>query len=306
MPKTRTLPEITTRYVRIIARLFRRLREPSSECRLGREPSRARRDRCSACTYRKATFEIDHAVARLIENNTFSKSIACPYRVFAKHLWLALMIGPEMLAAVHNHHQRTVDQLESALKHLRMALRAYEEHEWVMMFMEKEYHSMMKEVFAAQQSIAKAVDFFRTEYLKRDHPTRKSKRGRGKELARQTIVRGCSFAWEELTGLKPGKANTKFHDVLSAASATVFGARDRVTGWEWQIKIFEAELKKFEELRDKVTGEIKIFEAELKKLEELRDKVTDSEWQRQIKIFEAELKKFVELRKNILDIPRAE
>jgi flagellar biosynthesis chaperone FliJ len=187
-------------------------------------------------------------VARLIEDNTFAKSTECPYRVFTKQLWVALMCGPEILATVLDQHQRTVDQLEIALKHLRMAVSPIAEHAWVMMWMEKEYYSIMREVIVGQISIEKALNFFRTGYLKRDHPTRKSKRGRGKELARQTIVQGCSEAWEELTGLRPGKANTKFHDVLSAASATVFGARDKVTGWEWQIKIFEARLKKLREI----------------------------------------------------------
>jgi hypothetical protein len=154
------------------------------------------------------------------------------------------MSGPEILATVHDQHQRTVDQLEIASKHLLRAARPLGEHAWVMMWMQKEYHSMMRAVIVAQLSIEKAINFFRTRYLTPiDHPTRKSKRGRGKELALQTIVQGCSEAWEELTGLRPGKANTKFHDVLSAASATVFGARDKVTGWEWQIKIFEARLK---------------------------------------------------------------
>jgi hypothetical protein len=240
MSKTPTFPEIRTRYGQIIIRLFLRLRERSNECRLGREPRQGKR--CSACTWRKAKFQIDHAVARLIADNTFAVSAVCPYRVFTENLLLALMMGPEATAALHDQNQRTVGELEIAVKHLRMAIRPYEELKWVTMWMAKKHLSIMLEVIDAEQRIAEAINFFRSRYLNDAEP--KSKRGRGKELGRQSIVQGCAEAWEQLTGLRPRKANTKFHDVLAAASVTVFKHRGDVKGWEWQIKRLEERHKK--------------------------------------------------------------
>jgi hypothetical protein len=249
MPKTRSFPEYKTHYTQIIGRLWERLDEPFDQCRLGREPRC--KNRCSACTHTKAKFELDHAVASLIENGTFAVSTVCPYRVFAGELLLALMAGPLILEGLCDLHRRTAEELEIALKHLRRGIRLYNQFPWVTMWMEKEYHSIVQEVITAQQSIDKALKTYRTKYLF-DQPSQpKSERGRGKDLERQTIVQGCAAAWERLTGSRAGKTNTNFQDVLSAASATVLGVRDSFKGWEWQIKVFEERLKNARRKSDK-------------------------------------------------------
>jgi hypothetical protein len=81
-----------------IARLAERWVKASNStdhCKLGFEPRRRRLGACSACTSPQE-FELDRAIAQLIDSAVFTRAGACPYRIVASHLVAGLTLGPEV------------------------------------------------------------------------------------------------------------------------------------------------------------------------------------------------------------------
>ena len=71
-------------------------------------------------------------------------------------------------------------------------------------------------VFAAEHALEKALAIFRSQ-------TSGLPRGRAGALHVQAVARALATAWRVLTGRLPAKDDEKFHDLLLAELATIFG-----------------------------------------------------------------------------------
>lgn len=96
-------------------------------------------------------------------------------------------------------------------------------------------------VFSAEHDLEKALALFRSQIPKK--PSRWS-RGRAGALHIQAIARAMANAWRVLTGHLPAKDNEKFHDLLLAAVATVFGYPEKGPNWESATRIAVERLKR--------------------------------------------------------------
>src|SRR5262249_10253625 len=75
-----------------------RARQAPVECMLGLNPLPRRGGGCSVCTV-LPEFELDRAVARLINAGAFNSTGLCPYQVITSHLVAGLLFGPETFRA---------------------------------------------------------------------------------------------------------------------------------------------------------------------------------------------------------------
>jgi hypothetical protein len=95
------------------------------ECRLGSEELPQRGKSCSACTVRPE-FELDQAVAGLINAGAFKGSGMCPYRVISNHLVAGLVFSPEAARAksAGRYLIDPVVEIKGALKRIGAITRA--------------------------------------------------------------------------------------------------------------------------------------------------------------------------------------
>jgi hypothetical protein len=75
-------------------------------------------------------------------------------------------------------------------------------------------------VFSAEHALKNALAIFQSQIPRK---TSRSPRGRAGALHIQAVARAMANAWRVLTGHLPAKDNEKFHDLLLAAVATIFG-----------------------------------------------------------------------------------
>jgi hypothetical protein len=189
------------------------------ECRLGSEELPQRGKSCSACTVRPE-FELDQAVAGLINAGAFKGSGMCPYRVISNHLVAGLVFSPEAVRAksAGRYLVDPVVQIKGALKHIGAITRAtrWSREDIEGLSNEDGCWEALKAVFAAEHALEKALKIFRSQ-------ASPLPRGRAGALGVQAVARALATAWRVLTRRLPAKDNEKFHDLLYAGVATVFG-----------------------------------------------------------------------------------
>ena len=95
------------------------------KCRLGSEPLRRRGKACSACPVRPE-FELDQAVAELINAGVFKGTGTCPYQVITSHVVAGLIFSPEAIRAKSAGQYRVdpVVEIKGALKRIRAITQA--------------------------------------------------------------------------------------------------------------------------------------------------------------------------------------
>ena len=93
--------ELAVKAQQVINRLAERSiiasRQPI-KCKLGSESLPRRGNACSVCTVRRE-FELDQAVAELINAGTFKGTGACPYQVITSYVAAGLIFSPEAIRA---------------------------------------------------------------------------------------------------------------------------------------------------------------------------------------------------------------
>jgi hypothetical protein len=87
----------TVKAQQVINRLAERSISASRQpvkCRLGSESLPRRGNACSACPVRRE-FELDRAIAELINAEVFKGTGTCPYQVITSHVVAGLIFSPE-------------------------------------------------------------------------------------------------------------------------------------------------------------------------------------------------------------------
>jgi hypothetical protein len=89
------------------------------KCTLGRKPLPRRGGGCTACTVPRE-FELDRAVAQLINTGAFKGTSLCPHQVITNHLVAGLIFGPEAFRAKSAGQYRVdpVVEIKGALKRI--------------------------------------------------------------------------------------------------------------------------------------------------------------------------------------------
>jgi hypothetical protein len=209
------------------------------ECKLARE-RRRRSSKCSACRFGEPELEIDHAIAQLISNGSLVSSKQCPYLAFTSALVVGVMSGPEAELSGWQGQLTRIRELETALSHIARALHTMPQSRDEILDRAEEddpYFTALAKVIEAEALISHAWDFLKQKYKSETGGIEPfSSRGRPRALDLQGIVIACADEWERLMGKQPGKNNVSFHDLLQAASATVFGPRETEPDWGWAIR----------------------------------------------------------------------
>jgi len=192
------------------------------KCTLGRKPLPRRGGACPDCTTARK-FELDRAVAQLINTGAFRGTGVCPYQVITNHLVAGLVFGPEARRARSAGQYRADSMLEikRALKHVRAITRSTglsrEDIEGISN--KNDWWKAISAVFSAEHDLENALTNLRSQTSRKTD----SPRGRTGALHVQAVARALALAWRELTGGLPAKHNEKFHDLLLAAVATIVG-----------------------------------------------------------------------------------
>lgn len=192
-------------------------------CKLGQEPLSRRGGTCSTCPIRPE-FEVDEEIGKLVENRTFRGNGACPYRLMASHLVAGLVLSPEAFRA-RSKAQSPVDpvlEIKGALRRLNTVTRSTSlSRDDIEALCDKDpAWEALLEVHSAQALLKAALAKFQSLPSTLSLPNPKGRTG---ALHIQALARATASAWRELTGRLPAKDNTRFHNLLSAAVATVFG-----------------------------------------------------------------------------------
>jgi hypothetical protein len=193
-------------------------------CRLGSEPRRRRGGGCSACTAPQE-FEIDREIAELIDRAVFTRPGVCPYRVVTSHLVGGLTLGPEVSRARSAGRSRVdpVVEIKGARKRIRAILPASgpsrDDIEAISISNDGDGWQALSAVVAADRALEKALAFFQAQIPAKSH----SPSGRTGALHNQAVARAIALAWRQLTGRLPAKDSSRFHRLLLAATATIFG-----------------------------------------------------------------------------------
>jgi hypothetical protein len=212
----------------VIDRLAQRLLKadpPPTRCRLGHEPRRRRAGACSACRTSEE-FEIDGAIAQLIASPAFARVKVCPYRVVAGHLVAGLTLGPEAfrVRSLGRPHVDPAVEIRSILKRVRVLLYATglsrDDIEAISISNDGDSWQGLCAVLAAERALEKALALLGPQIPAKAN---RSPRGRTGLLHNQAVARAMASAWRQLTGHLPAKDNSKFHELLLAAIASVFG-----------------------------------------------------------------------------------
>jgi hypothetical protein len=219
----------------VIDRLTERWAKPSRppvNCTLGREPPRRRGGACSACTAPQE-FQLDQEVAQLINTGAFKGTGVCPYQVITSHLVAGLVFGPEAFRARSAGQYRAdpVLEIKGALKRIRTITRSTRltREDIEAIGNKNDWWQALSAVYSAEQDLENALVVFRSQTHKK---TTYSPRGRTGALHIQAVARALVRAWRELRGRLPAKDNEKFHDLLLAAVAAIFGHPANEPNWE--------------------------------------------------------------------------
>jgi hypothetical protein len=209
----------------VIDRLAERVSQPPVLCRFGREPRRRRGGACSVCKAPQE-FEIDREIAQLIDRAAFRRPGVCPYRVIASHLVAGLTFGPEVSRARGAGQFRVdpVAEIKGARRRICTILHATrlsrDDIEAISISNDGDTWQALSAVLVADRTLEKALALFQTEIPAK---TSRSPRGRTGALHNQAVARALALAWRQLTRRLPAKDNSKFHDLLQAAIASIFG-----------------------------------------------------------------------------------
>jgi hypothetical protein len=230
---------------RLAERWAKATRSPPN-CTLGREARRRRGGACSACTPPQE-FELDGAVAHLIDTAVFQRAGIgmCPYYVVASHLVAGLTLGPEAFRA-RSAGKDLVDpvvEVKGALRRVRIVLRASQLNpEDIEALSDKhDRWNALYAVLSAERALEKALAMFQAQIPAK---TGRSPRGRVGALHIQAVARAMAGAWRTLTGRLPAKDNSKFHELLHAATTTIFGHPAEEPNWESATRTAVKRIKK--------------------------------------------------------------
>ena len=223
----------------VIDRLAERSAEASGasvKCTLGRRTLGRRGGGCSACKPPRE-FELDREVGQLINKGAFKGTSVCPYQVITSHLVAGLVFGPEAFRAKSAGQYRVdpVVEIKGALKRIGTVTRAtgLTREDIEGLSNKDEWGQALHAVFSAEHALKNALAIFQS-------PARKASRaprGRAGALHIQAVARAMANAWRVLTGHLPAKDNEKFHDLLLAAVATIFGHPAKEPNWESATRI---------------------------------------------------------------------
>jgi hypothetical protein len=202
------------------------------KCTLGRKPLPRHGGACSECTAPRE-FELDQAVGQLIRTGAFRGTGVCPYQVITSHLVAGLVFGPEAFRArsVGQYRADPVLEIKGALKRIRTITRSTRltREDIEAISNKNDWWQALSAVYSAEQDLENALVVFRSQTHKK---TTHSPRGRTGALHIQAVARALVRAWRELRGRLPAKDNGKFHDLLLAAVATIFGHPANEPNWE--------------------------------------------------------------------------
>jgi hypothetical protein len=217
-----------------------------AECKLGREPRRWRGSACSGCTAPQE-LEINQEITRLIDLEVVRRPGVCPYRVVASHLVAGLTFGPEVSRARRAGQFRVdpVAGIKGAGKRIREILGAThlsrDDIEMIAISNAGDRWQALSAVVAADRALEQALALFQAQIPAK---TSRSPRGRTGKLHNQAVARAMALAWRQLTGRLPAKENTRFHRLLLAAIASVFGQPLHEPNLEWATKIAVDRIKR--------------------------------------------------------------
>ena len=209
---------------RLADRCLKAGQAPAS-CKLGSESRRQRGGACSVCRPPQE-FEIDQEIAQLIEGAAFTRPGLCPYRVVTSHLVAGLTLGPEVSRARSAGQSRVdpVAEIKGARKRIRTILPATglsrDDIEAIATSNTGDRWQALSAVVAADRALEKALALFQAQIPAK---TGRLPRGRTGALHNQATARAMALAWRQLTGRLPAKDNSKFHGLLLAAIASIFG-----------------------------------------------------------------------------------
>ncbi len=218
----------------VVNRLTERLLKDKSpaQCMLGRGPLRRRGRSCSECTAPRE-FDLDRAIGQLIDVGMFKRAPACPYRVITSHLAAGLILGPEAFRAKTSGRDRVNPSIEinKALKHIAAVIRAsgLSRDDIGALSVKGSRWKGLWRLVSAELALKDALESFAQLQVPE---IRRSPRGKRGSLQIQAVTRALASAWRILTGRFPAKDNVRFHDLLSAAVASLFGHSIRVPNWE--------------------------------------------------------------------------
>ena len=209
------------------------------KCKLGSESLPRRGNACSVCTVRRE-FELDQAVAELINAGAFKGTGACPYQVITSHAVAALTFSPEVIRAKSAGRYRVdpVLAVKGALKQVRAITRAtrWSREDIEGLSNKDAYWEAVEAVFAAEHALQKALPIFQSQ-------TTRLPRGRAGALHVQAVARATATAWRVLTGRLPAQNNGNFHKLLAAGVATIVGNAAKEPNLESATRIAVARIK---------------------------------------------------------------
>lgn len=161
----------------------------------------------------------------------------CPYHIIASHLVAGLTFGPEASRArsAGQYQVNPVVEVKGALKRIGAVTRATNlTREDITALCEKDtWWQALWEVHSAQRALESALAKFQSHTKEQ---SRRPARGRAGALHIQAVARAMANAWRVLTGRLPAKDNERFHGLLLAAVATVFGHPAKEPNWEAATK----------------------------------------------------------------------
>jgi hypothetical protein len=134
-------------------------------------------------------------------------------------------------------------EIKGALKHIGAITRssALTREDVETLSSENEWWQALSAVYSAADDLKKALAIFRSQPPKK---TRYLQAGPIGALHIQAVASALARAWDELTGHLPGKNNKKFHDLLLAAVATIFGHPAKEPNWEAATRTAVQRIKK--------------------------------------------------------------
>jgi hypothetical protein len=219
----------------VINRLAERSAEASGaavKCTLGRRTLGRRGGGCPVCKPSRE-FELDRAVGQLINTGAFKGTGVCPYQVITSHLVAGLVFGPEAFRAKSAGQYRVdpVVEIKGALKRIGTITRAtrWSREDIESLINKDDWWQALHAVFSAEHALENALAIFQSQIPRK---TSRSPRGRAGALHIQAVARAMANAWRVVTGHLPAKDNEKFHDLLLAAVATIFGHPAKEPNWE--------------------------------------------------------------------------
>ena len=165
----------------------------------------------------------------------------------ASHLVAGLTVGPEV-SRLRSAGQPPVDpvtETKRILKRIRIFLHATgstrDNIEAIAVSYEGNWWQALYAVLTAERDLEKALALFQSEGSGKSG---RSPRGRTGALHYQAIARATAGAWRELTGRLPAKDNSRFHSLLAAAIATIFGHLVKEPNLESATKIAVERIRK--------------------------------------------------------------